>query len=151
MPDTGRGEGLSSTVADWLVRFPGEVTCALQVWYESLGGMGTPDPFEIAAIEKVLESAEGWGPAGNVRYEKMGLQRSFRRRVPGNGGAPGHVMVQHLFKLNSLQRAPDGRLLRVVVSEVYNLRCFEVIEGNMVGRMVKIHPTSDLARSLVEV
>jgi hypothetical protein len=60
-------------------------------------------------------------------------------------------MVQHLFKLNSLYRAPDGRVFKVVLSEVYNLRCFEVVDGNLVGGMIKIHPASDYARTLVEV
>jgi hypothetical protein len=61
------------------------------------------------------------------------------------------IMVQHLFKLNSLYKAPDGRVFKIVVSEVYNLRCFEVVKGNLVGGMIKIHPTSDFAKSLVEV
>lgn len=64
---------------------------------------------------------------------------------------PNNIMVQHLFKLNSLYRAPDGRVFKVVVSEVYNLRCFEIVNGNLVGGMLKIHPTSDFAKSLVEV
>lgn len=61
------------------------------------------------------------------------------------------IMVQHMFKLNGLYRAPDGRVFKIVLSEVYNLRCFEVVDGNLVGGMIKIHPTSDLAKSLVEV
>ena len=61
------------------------------------------------------------------------------------------IMVQHMFKVGGLYRAPDGRVFKVVLSEVYNLRCFEVKDGNLVGGMVKIHPTSDLAKSLVEV
>ena len=62
-----------------------------------------------------------------------------------------HIMVQHLFKLNSLYKAPDGKILKVVVSEVFNIRCFEVVNGNLAGPMIKIHPTSDYAKSLVEV
>ncbi len=61
------------------------------------------------------------------------------------------IMIQHLFKLNSLHQAPDGRSFKVVCSEVYNIRCFEVVDGKLVGGMIKIHPTSDFARSLVEV
>lgn len=61
------------------------------------------------------------------------------------------MMIQHMFKLNGLYKTPDGKILKVVCSEVYNLRCFEVVNGNLVGRMIKIHPTSDLAKSLVEV
>ncbi len=146
-----RAGELSSAITDWLGDFPGEATCALQIWYEGLGGMGTPDPAEIAVIEKILAAAEGWAPAGNVRYETLGPQRSFKRTAPNGAKAPERIMVQHLFKLNSLQRAPDGRVFKVVLSEVYNLRCFEVVGGNMVGGMVKIHPASDFAKSLVEV
>jgi len=61
------------------------------------------------------------------------------------------IMVQHMFKLNGLYKAPDGRIFKIVLSEVYNLRCFEYVDGNLVGPMVKIHPTSDFAKSLVEV
>jgi hypothetical protein len=61
------------------------------------------------------------------------------------------LMVQHMFKLNGLYKTPDGKILKVVCSEVYNLRCFEVVNGNLVGPMIKIHPTSELAKSLVEV
>jgi hypothetical protein len=56
-----------------------------------------------------------------------------------------------MFKLNGLYKTPDGKILKVVCAEVYNLRCFEVVNGNLVGGMIKIHPTSDLAKSLVEV
>jgi len=127
------------------------VTCALQVWYEGLGSMGTPSPAEVAAIEEILAGANGWKPAGNVRYEKMGLQPSFKRPQPKDIGKADHIMVQHMFKLNSLQKAPDGRVFKVVLSEVYNLRCFEIKDGNLAGPMIKIHPASDLAKSLVEV
>jgi hypothetical protein len=61
------------------------------------------------------------------------------------------MMVQHMFKLGGLYKTPEGKVLKVVCSEVYNLRCFEVVNGNMTGGMLKIHPTSDLAKSLVEV
>jgi hypothetical protein len=61
------------------------------------------------------------------------------------------IMVQHMFRLQGNYKAPDGRVFRIVLSEVYNLRCFEVVNGNLVGPMVKIHPTSDFAKSLVEV
>jgi hypothetical protein len=61
------------------------------------------------------------------------------------------MMVQHMFKLNGLYKAPDGKVYKIVCSEVYNLRCFEIVNGNMVGKMIKIHPASELAKSLVEV
>ncbi|HHT17515.1 MAG TPA: hypothetical protein GXZ77_07405 [Papillibacter sp.] len=62
-----------------------------------------------------------------------------------------NMMVQHLFKLNGLYKTPEGKILKIVCSEVWNLRCFEIVDGNMVGPMIKIHPTSDLAKSLVEI
>ena len=61
------------------------------------------------------------------------------------------LMVQHKFKLNGFYKTPEGKVLKVVLSEVYNLRCFEMVDGKMVGPMIKIHPESDLANSLVEV
>jgi hypothetical protein len=57
-----------------------------------------------------------------------------------------------MFKLNGKYKAPDGKVYKIVLSEVYNLRCFEIdAKGNLVGPMVKIHPESELAKSLVEV
>jgi len=63
---------------------------------------------------------------------------------------PNDIMVQHLFKLNGLYRGPDDKVWKVVASEVYNLRCFEIADGKMTGPMVKIHPTSDYAKKMVE-
>jgi hypothetical protein len=60
-------------------------------------------------------------------------------------------MVQHMFKLNGLYRTPEGKVLKIVLSEVYNLRCFEVVDGNLTGPLIKIHPESARAKSLVEV
>lgn len=62
-----------------------------------------------------------------------------------------NMMVQHLYKLGSLYKAPDGKVYKVVCSEVYNLRCFEIVNGNLAGGMVKIHPNSELAKSLIEI
>ena len=61
------------------------------------------------------------------------------------------MLVQHMFKKDGFYKTPDGRTLKVVVSEVWNLRCFEIVDGKMTGPMLKIHPESDLAKSLVEV
>lgn len=61
------------------------------------------------------------------------------------------IMVQHMFKVGGRYKAPDGRVFQVALSEVYNIRCFEVKDGNLTGGMIKIHPTSDYAKSLVEV
>jgi hypothetical protein len=60
------------------------------------------------------------------------------------------VMIQHLFKLNGIYKAPGGKLYKIVVSDVFNLRLFELDGGNMVGPMIKTHYSSDFAKSLVE-
>ena len=60
------------------------------------------------------------------------------------------MMIQHLFKKDGLYKEPDGTVLKVVVSEVWNLRCFEIKNGKMIGPMLKIHPESDRAKALVE-
>ncbi|MDR2665462.1 MAG: hypothetical protein LBC21_04190 [Oscillospiraceae bacterium] len=62
-----------------------------------------------------------------------------------------NVMVQHLFKLNGFYKAPDGKMYKVVVSDVFNIRLFEIVGGNMVGPMIKIRYDDDFAKSLVEV
>ena len=59
-------------------------------------------------------------------------------------------MIQHKFKKDGFYREPDGKILKVVVSEVWNLRCFEIANGKMTGPMIKIHPESDRAKALVE-
>jgi len=82
---------------------------------------------------------------------KKSAKTNSGKSLDGKKKKQNKIMVQHLFKLNSLYRAPDGKVFKIVLSEVYNLRCFEVVGGNMVGGMIKIHPTSDLAKSLVEV
>jgi len=61
------------------------------------------------------------------------------------------MMVQHMFRINGFYKTPEGKVLKIVTSEVYNLRAFEIQDGVMVGPMLKIHPKSELAKSLVEV
>ena len=61
------------------------------------------------------------------------------------------LMVQHLFKRDAFYREPDGTVLKIITSEVWNLRCFEFKDGVLIGPMIKIHPESDRAKALVEV
>ena len=61
------------------------------------------------------------------------------------------MMVQHMFKRDGLYKEPDGKVLKVVTSDVWNVRFFEFANGKLVGPMVKIHPESDRAKALVEV
>ena len=143
--DVGNVTLFQETMKRYLNDYPGDVICPLQVWYE-LGGCGTPGRAEMKAMEDVLDGLEDWKDAGEIRYEKFGKQPSYRRV----GFVPSESMVQHRFKLNGLYRGPDGKLLKIVVSEVYNLRCFEIADGSMVGPMIKIHPASDYADRMME-
>ena len=61
------------------------------------------------------------------------------------------TMIQHKFKRDGFYKASNGKTYKIITSEVWNLRCFEIIDGKMTGPMVKIHPDSDLAKSLKEV
>jgi hypothetical protein len=158
MPEFSTGDTALSErrIASYLDDFPDAVVCPLQIWYEALGGCGAPEPADMAAVTEALEKQGGWTDAGVVRYEKFGPQRSYRRvredALEAEQEQRGEkIMVQHLFKVGGLYKAPDGRVYKVVLSEVYNLRCFEIADGRMTGGMVKIHPTSDLAKSLVPV
>ncbi|MGI5971031.1 MAG: hypothetical protein ACOX7P_04825 [Oscillospiraceae bacterium] len=158
MTNINDGNALKSAMVKYLDEFPGDTICARQIWYEGLGGHGVPSPADMEAMHAVLDSLDGWKSAGDLRYEKFGVQYSYKRKKENafvnksaSGGKPNRIMVQHMFKLNGLYRAPDGRVLKVVVSEVFNIRCFEVVDGKMVGSMIKFHPESEFAKSLVEV
>ncbi|MDR2132713.1 MAG: hypothetical protein LBP30_05120 [Clostridiales Family XIII bacterium] len=152
---TGDTALLERRIASHLDDFPNDLICPLQIWYEEFGGYGVPEPADIAAMAEVLERRDDWVCAGVVRYEKFGAQKSYKR--VRNDASPGacrrgeRIMVQHMFKVGGLYKAPDGKVYKVVLSEVYNLRCFEIVDGHMTGGMVKIRPDSDLAKSLVEV
>ena len=61
------------------------------------------------------------------------------------------MLIQHMFKKEGLYKEPDGKVLKIITSEVWNLRCFEFENGRMIGPMIKIHPESDRAKALVEV
>ena len=70
---------LKGAIEGWLAGYPGEMTCAVQVWYEGLDGHGAANPEQMAAMEEILGSAAGWTAAGDVRYERYGVQKSFKR------------------------------------------------------------------------
>ncbi len=70
---------LSAAINTYLKKFPGDTICALQIWYEGLGGQGVPIPAEMEEMNAVLNGIAGWKSAGNIRYEKFGQQQSFRR------------------------------------------------------------------------
>ncbi|MDR1573155.1 MAG: hypothetical protein LBS24_02465 [Clostridiales Family XIII bacterium] len=151
---TGDTALLERRITSYLDAFPSDVICPLQIWYEAFGGYGVPEPADMTAMTEALDKREDWTDAGVVRYEKFGPQRSYKRAGSARSAASDggdRIMVQHLFKVGGLYKAPDGKVYKVVLSEVYNLRCFEIVDGHMVGGMVKIHPTSELAKSLTEV
>lgn len=73
-------EGLSVTVRQWLDRFPADIICALQIWYEGLNGYGVPQEADLEALNAVLHGFEDWQSVGDIRYEKYGMQYSFKRK-----------------------------------------------------------------------
>jgi hypothetical protein len=147
-------KALSAAVTEYLSKFPGDLICALQLWYEGLGGQGVPLPDEIAAIEAAIAAVPGWVDAGKVRYEKYDVQKSCKRSAPIPGeltSKAGRVMIQHVFKKDGFYKEPDGTVLKIVVSEVWNLRAFEIKDGKMIGPMLRFHPDSERAKALVPV
>ena len=77
--DVSDQKALAAAVDKYLGDFPGDMICALQLWYEGLGGQGVPKTGEMAAIVEALANTAGWNDVGNVRYEKYGMQKSFKR------------------------------------------------------------------------
>lgn len=144
-------EKQKQSVIGWLEAYPGSTTCVRQIWYECLLGNGVPDSEMYASIEGILIDSSDWDAVGSVRYEKMGPQPSYRRKVNPEPVKDGRIMVQHMFGLGKLWRDPDGKVLKVVLSEVFNIRCFEIKDGKMTGPMIRFDPRSDYAKSLREV
>ena len=148
--DVSDPNALKAAVEKYLAEFPGELICALQLWYEGLSGQGVPNAAKMAAIQDAIANAPGWADVGGVRYEKFGVQKSYKY----SGTRPEALtkgMIQHKFKRDGIYKEPDGKVLKVVTSEQWNLRCFEIIDGRPTGAMLKIHPESDRAKALVEV
>ena len=148
--DVSDSAALKAAVEKYLGEFPGDLICALQLWYEGLGGQGVPDASEMAAIQEAIANVAGWDEVGSVRYEKFGVQRSYKHSG-ARTGAVNDKMIQHIFKRDGLYKEPDGKVLKVIVSELWNLRCFEVKDGRPTGSMIKIHPQSERAKALIEV
>ena len=148
--DVSDPKALKAAVEGYLAKFPGDLICALQLWYEGLGGQGVPDAVEMTAIQDAIAATSGWADVGGVRYEKFGVQRSYKFDG-ARTGVVNKAMIQHLFKRDGLYKEPDGKVLKIVTSELWNLRCFEITDGRPAGPMIKIHPESDRAKALVEV
>ena len=77
--DVSDPKALKAAVEKYFSDFPGDLICALQLWYEGLGGQGVPDAAGMAAIQDAIANAPGWKDAGVVRYEKYGMQKSYSK------------------------------------------------------------------------
>jgi hypothetical protein len=76
---TNNTRKLTDAIRSYLDKFPGDTICALQTWYEGLGGQGVPNPAEMDTMLTIMKSMSGWKSVGNIRYEKFGQQQSFKR------------------------------------------------------------------------
>jgi hypothetical protein len=150
--DTTDISALEQQVSSYLKELPGETVSLYQIWYEQLGGYGVPTPEDLARIEAAVAKLDGWESIGTAPDEKYGSVPKWRRAggPASTHDAKGNIRVQHKFKVGGVYRAPDGRQYKIALAEVYNLRCFEMKDGQLIGPMVKIHPESELADSLVE-
>ena len=70
---------LKAAVDEYLNKFPGEIVFALLLWYQGLGGQGVPNAAEMEAMQDAIASTPGWTDAGNMRDERFGVQKSYRR------------------------------------------------------------------------
>lgn len=151
MTTAGQAFKHEERIRGYIKGYRGDMLCARQVWYEALEGCGIPDDEDISFISRVLESTDGWTDVGVQRYEKFGRQPSYSRKIIPEDcfDDGGHIRVQHMFKVGSMYQVPDGKVYKIVLCEVYNLRGFEIERGKLVGSMIRIDPTSELAKSLV--
>ena len=69
---------LRAAVDKYFAKFPGDLICGLQLWYEGLGGQGVPTPEEMTTIQNAIAKTPGWKDVGPVRFEKFGVQHSFK-------------------------------------------------------------------------
>ncbi|MDR0491580.1 MAG: hypothetical protein LBH28_10100 [Oscillospiraceae bacterium] len=77
--DISDTKALRAATDAYIGGYPGKLICALQFWYEGLGGQGVPTPEEMSAVNAALAATPGWADAGSVRYEKFGAQQSYTR------------------------------------------------------------------------
>jgi len=147
--DVSDPKALKTAVESYLAEYPGDTVNALLMWYQGLGGQGVPNPGQIGAIQQTIAETPGWADIGDLRDERFGVQKSYKRDGMKTSDSAGNIMIQHMFKKEGFYKEPDGKILKVVTSEVYNLRCFEVVNGKLVGQMLRIDPLSDRAKALV--
>ena len=77
--DVSDPKALSAATEKYLSEFPGDIICALQLWYRGLGGQRVPNAAEMTAIQDAIVSMPGWKDVGDVRSEIFGIQRSYKR------------------------------------------------------------------------
>ena len=148
--DVSDPKALKTAVEKYLAEYQGELISALQVWYQGLDGQGVPNPAKKEAIQNAIANTPGWADAGDMRDERFGVQKTFKRAGKAKTDSAGKPMIQHMFKKDGFYKEPDGKVLKITTSELWNLRCFEVVNGKQVGQMLRIHPESDRAKALVE-
>jgi hypothetical protein len=150
--DTTDTAALDSQVASYLNELPAETTSLYHIWYEKLGGYGVPTPEDLVRIEAALDKLGSWTSIGKAPDERYGAVPKWKRDagVGSTYDAKGNIRVQHKFKVGGIYKAPDGTQYKIALAEVYNLRGFEIKDGQLIGPMIKINPESELADSLVE-
>ena len=77
--DVSDQKALKAAVEKYLGELPNNLICALQLWYQGLDGQGVPDAADMAAIQDAIAGTPGWSDVGNVRDERYGVQKSYRR------------------------------------------------------------------------
>ena len=77
--DVSDPKALKAAVDKFLSEFPGELICALQLWYQGLDGQGVPNAAEMTVIQDAIAGTPGWSDVGNVRDERYGVQKSYKR------------------------------------------------------------------------
>jgi len=77
--DVSDPKALKTAAEKYLGELPSDLVCALQMWYEGLGGQGVPNAGEMEAMQNAIAAAPGWKDIGDTRYEKFGVQKSFKR------------------------------------------------------------------------
>ena len=77
--DVSDTKALQAAVEGYLGGLPSNLVCALQLWYQGLGGQGVPNQAEMTAMQDAIANTPGWTDVGGVRDERFGVQRSYRR------------------------------------------------------------------------
>jgi len=77
--DVSDPKAIKTAVEKYLEGFPGDITFALRVWYQGLGGQGVPNAAEMSAIQDAIANAPNWKDVGDMRDERFGVQKSYKR------------------------------------------------------------------------